>query len=263
MDRQVWLPSRNALVIELLRDWAEKDPERFHRFLWTNHLGYARYYESRNAFGSDLLPSRKRLLEVLTSYFEERGIDPSRSVESVIDVGSSAGYLLRHLETKVFTGAQELLGMDIDGAAIREGTAYLARQGSRIRLVQADLSQLEKVAGGRVWDLLFCTGVLLYLTEAEAARSLAGMQKCARLVVLLDVAYPEKDNGELAHSVKRGEDETWIHNTEKMIESNGGDIVYRSRIEDGLPDGRKIHVVFFRGKDQSAIEVELNREKLH
>ena len=65
-------------------------------------------------------------------------IDPVKDVSSVFEVGCSLGYLLRHMETDIFSGAGELSGVDIDGYAITAGAEYLGKIGSKVRLMRAE-----------------------------------------------------------------------------------------------------------------------------
>ena len=45
----------------------------------------------------------------------------ARSIKSIFDVGCSAGYLLRFMETELFPGATTLEGNDIDEYALANG----------------------------------------------------------------------------------------------------------------------------------------------
>ncbi|MGH9594774.1 MAG: class I SAM-dependent methyltransferase [Bryobacteraceae bacterium] len=250
LDRQSWVAARHAWAMSLLWDWAERDPAAFQRFLWSHHIGYARFYESANKFGGEnLLPSRKLLVEELVEYLGAQGVDPVRDVHSILDVGSSAGFLLRYLETRVFTSATELLGLDIDSSAVAEGSSYLSTQNSRIRLLRADLADLASIAAGKKFDILLCTGVLLCVTEAEAESAIGVMLRHARLVVLSVLAHPEMDNRNMTHSVPRAHDRTWIHNIDAMIERRGGEVTHRHWMGDRLSAGQLALFIFCRQRN--------------
>ena len=81
-------------------------------------------------------PSRRMFFDDLVSVVRELGLQPS-DIGSILEVECSLGYLLRHLEVEVFPGCRELLGIDIDGPAIRKGTDYLKRHGSKVASLRA------------------------------------------------------------------------------------------------------------------------------
>ena len=119
VGRQRWLGGRYWWVLELLRDFADLDPNEFHRFLWSHHLAYAETYDVSSRFGpAHLHPSRQIFFEGLVGALARRGIAPT-AVRSVFEAGCSLGYLLRHLETEAFTSATLLEGNDIDRFAVR------------------------------------------------------------------------------------------------------------------------------------------------
>ena len=62
IDRQGWIPGNHELPMIILRDWAEKDADAFHRFLWSNHLVYARWYEEKNEFGAENLRLIRKMM---------------------------------------------------------------------------------------------------------------------------------------------------------------------------------------------------------
>lgn len=100
IGKLAWLPMCHQWTIPIIRDWASLDPDSFHRFLWSHHLGYARDYDSVHDFSVeyDLRPNRKMLFEDLRkTLLLLHGKDALMQVESVFEVGCSAGYLLRFL----------------------------------------------------------------------------------------------------------------------------------------------------------------------
>jgi SAM-dependent methyltransferase len=250
-DRQEWLPGRHELPLTILRDWADKDADAFHRFLWTNHLVYARWYEKSNEFGPENLRiTRRMLFQDIGDCLLRNGINPSTDVKSVFDVGCSSGFLLRYMETNVFPAANILEGNDIDGPAIARGEAYLKDHGSKIHLMNADMAKLEQIMNGSKYDVVFCSAVLVYLHESAAAEVVKSMlNHCNCLVAIYSIAHPSIDNSKLEYSETRSSDGVFFHNIDKMVENAGGKIVYR-RWEGSktYADGQTIYFVFSQPK---------------
>jgi SAM-dependent methyltransferase len=246
VGRQSWLRARYWWVLELLRDFAARDPDGFHRFLWSHHLAYAETYEVGLRFGPNGLHASRRLLfEELTTSASRVELNVACDVRSVFEVGCSLGYLLRHIEREVCPAAVELEGNDIDGHAIREGRAHLASLGSRVILHHADLSQLEGVFAGRRFDLVLCAGVLMYLREAEAATTVGLiMRHTGRLAVFAGLACRDRDNALLSTAEVRQRDGTFIHNIDRLVTQAGGRVV--GRRWDGATElaGNSVYFVF-------------------
>src|SRR5215475_4530053 len=113
--------SRLFPPLELLRDLADCDPIRCHRFLWSHHLAYAESYEV-SRFGNEMLEiSRRMLFADIQEHLRARAIVPETEVRSVFEAGCSLGYLLRYAETTVFPSATRLFGVDVDQYAIGKG----------------------------------------------------------------------------------------------------------------------------------------------
>jgi SAM-dependent methyltransferase len=254
VDRARWLPRRHLLGMELVRDWAETDVGAYHRFLWSNHLGYARVAEATHNFDPEKISATRRLLfGHLTEQLEKLNIDPRRQVRSVFEVGCAQGYLLRFLETTLFPGAVEIAGMDIDAAAIELGKKYLTAQGSKVQLICADVSAMERVLGGKVYDVILCPGVLLYLSQDAAARAIDTMIRHARqIVAILDLGHPEADNAELQRSERRAWDAGHMHNIDAMVTHASGKIIFRQWLGNKEIHGQRIHFVFSTGRAQDA-----------
>ncbi|MDH3190982.1 MAG: class I SAM-dependent methyltransferase [Acidimicrobiia bacterium] len=228
LDGRRWLPGSERLAMAVVRDQGESDVNAFHRFLWSNHLGYARLYERANDFGPERLTETRRMLfDHLIEYLTGEGVDPATSVTSVFDVGCSAGYLLRHMETDLFPDAVVLEGIDIDAYAIDQGARYLNRVGSRVRIRCADMVDLNAVMGANTYDVVLCAGVLMYLNQNDAAALVRSMLEHARQVVAIaGLAHPEIDNSLLESSPPRS-DMALIHNIDAMVENAGGSVVFR------------------------------------
>jgi SAM-dependent methyltransferase len=245
VGRQRWLGPRYWWAFELLRDYAERDPDGFHRFLWANHLAYAESYEVERRFGQDNLhPTRRSLFDEMERELRRHGLEPSKDVKSAFEVGCSLGYLLRHLETGLFASAGTLEGNDIDGYAIEAGSRKLQALGSKVRLHHADMADLSGLFGGRQFDVMIAAGVLMYLREPAAAEVVRVMlQHTSRLAVFAGLAHPEADNRNLEASALRHRDGTWIHNIDAMVERGGGSVVARRWGGSEVVDGNTIYFV--------------------
>lgn len=231
-------------TFELLRDWAERDPNAFHRFLWAHHLAYAETYDVATRFGKDQIhPTRRMLFEDLRAWLEVRGAGVE-TIESVFEVGCSLGYLLRHLETGLFRKAEQLEGIDIDALAIAEGSAHLAAIESRVRIVTCDMGQLENHLGARRFDLTLCAGVLMYLRQPEAAEVVRTiLRHTNQVAAFAGLAHPDADNAALEASSLRDRDGTWIHNIDRMVAEAGGRVAWRRWEGPRQVDGNTIYFV--------------------
>jgi SAM-dependent methyltransferase len=247
INRQGWLrdTTRYWWTRELLRDFSEVDINGYHRFLWANHLGYALTYEVKARFGDEKLPgSRRVFFEDMRNHLDALGIHPDR-VGSVFDVGCSLGYQLRHIETDIFRFATALEGVDIDRYAILQGSRHLLKSGSGIRLICDDIKQLDRVLENRTFDIMTCTGVLMYLEEDEAASVVEEMTRhCGVMIGVSGPAHPDFDNCRLGHSSTRDMDGSFIHNFDSMIERTGWKVFARRWEGSQEIDGHTVYFVF-------------------
>jgi 2-polyprenyl-3-methyl-5-hydroxy-6-metoxy-1,4-benzoquinol methylase len=229
----------------LLDDLRRRDPEPLHRFLWSNHLAYAQTYEIAKRFGShNINPTRHILCQDLMRRLHARGLHPRKDIGSVFDVGCSMGYLLRHIETEVFPSAGDLHGLDIDEYAIATGSAHLASLNSRVRLFHADMESAARVMDGRIYDLVLCCGVLMYVSEKTAQQVLRTMLSHARRMIgLVCLAHPERATASLEGSMGRASDGAFIHNIDRMIEQAGGRVVSSQRIGTQVSGSSPSHVI--------------------
>jgi SAM-dependent methyltransferase len=226
------LPAPSFLCTELLKDLSENDPTEFHRFLWANHVrgkSYGKTYEILKRFGDEnLRTSRRELFGFLQSSLRDQGIKPESDVDSVFDVGCSLGYVLRFLETEVFTAATCLRGADVDRYAIETGNAYLRSLGSRVELLTGDVNNLGTAMGQRKYDVVLCCGVLMYLDEDAATKAVRTMlAHTSGLLGMITLAHPSADNAELPRSYARPEDLGFVHNVDRMVVEAGGQIGFR------------------------------------
>jgi glycosyltransferase involved in cell wall biosynthesis/2-polyprenyl-3-methyl-5-hydroxy-6-metoxy-1,4-benzoquinol methylase len=247
VHQQKWIHTdrRSWWSVELVRDFAEKDVNGYHKFLWAHHLGYAAPYEVATRFGVEKIrPSRQVFFSELRHSMQALGRSP-RDVRSVLEVGCSLGYQLRYLETELFPGADVLDGIDIDRHAIQSGQEHLGAMGSRISLTCGDIQQLDELLGGRVYDLILCAGVLMYLKEADADKLVRAMLSHSRVMVALaGLAHPVRDNAALERSEVRARDQTFIHNFDGMVKNAGGTVLARRWEGDRQFEGQTIYFVF-------------------
>lgn len=240
------LPGAEWWSAELVRDLAERDLNAYHRFLWSNHLAYARTYEPDVRFGPDHIhPTRHLLFGELRGVLNERGMDPARDVGSVLEVGCSMGYLLRHAETGVFPAARILDGMDIDGYAVQRGREVLRRAGSRVRLAVGDAVHLPGTFSHAAYDVVLCAGVLMYLRERDAQAAVDAMlARTGGVLALAGLAHPQRDNASLTASVPRERDRSLIHNLDAMVQRAGGRVVRRRWDGARRIGGNTVYFVF-------------------
>jgi SAM-dependent methyltransferase len=224
---------KEALILALLTDWAESDPAEYHRFIWSNHLSYARYYDfrdfpqSRGKYFTRLHPLRLELMTMVVAYLQLKGIDATSEVTSFLDVGCSLGYLPWFAE-KTFPAATRIVGIDIDSFAIEEGREHLRREGSAVTLEVGDVTDIDVVVGNGRFDVVTCTGVLQYLDEPAATQAVATMLgRTSRVLALSGPACAETDNRDLEHSRLRTYDHSLLHNFDRMVAAAGGLVVAR------------------------------------
>lgn len=235
ITRQRWMPGSDHIAVGLIRDLQTSNPKHFHKFAWANHLmAYARWYEEEaELFAPEQMqPTRVELFRDLVAVLEQDLSRRASSVESILEIGCSQGYLLRHLETQVFPGCETLVGIDIDGPAIDKGGRYLRGQGSRVRLMQGDMEDLPALAGDTTFDVTLAAGVLSYLNQADATTVVRQLlQRTNVVLALAGLACFERPNETLDRSIlSPGHQGQWIHNFEAMVAAAGGRVV-RSRWE--------------------------------
>ena len=246
----IWLrmSGRTNWSAPIVRDLARNDVNSYHRFLWSNHLGYAESYGVKDRFGAENIePSRHILIYELKAILPRCGLTVE-NVHSAFDVGCSMGYLLRHLETEVFTNATELGGNDIDEYAVKTGSSHLRGQGSRVLLHCVDMSNLNQLLGAKSFDVMLCAGVLMYLKEGDAKDVVRAMLAHTRgIVAIAGLAHPELDNALLSGSATREHDATFIHNIDAMVIEAGGEILHRRWDGAEMVGGNTIYFIFAAG----------------
>jgi 2-polyprenyl-3-methyl-5-hydroxy-6-metoxy-1,4-benzoquinol methylase len=244
LDGVTWLRTKANLPFLLLGDLDQLDGEEYFRFVWSRHVAEASEFAGYLDSDEDgLLPTRHVLLADLTRFFEARGLNPHRDVKSVLDLGCSRGSLLRFVERHVFENADELVGVDLDAQAIAEGTACLARESSKVRLHCRDVTEVGSLLESRRFDLVFCTGVLMYLTHPSAQKVVQWMCDHGTYVVMSDIAHPCVDNGKLERSERRF-DRGYLHNLDEMARTAGASVLYHRWDGDRSINGFSIYFVF-------------------
>jgi len=253
LNRQRWIreASRSWWTSEMLSDFRSRDINGYHKFLWANHLGYALPYETSARFGREkIAESRRIFFSDLIGYLNSIGIDPQTDIHSILEVGCSLGYQLRYLETDVAHSARELVGIDIDAYAISQGKRILGKMGSKVELICGEMTDLDALLGTRSFDLIFSTGVLMYLGENEAAKVAEAMLKRARVFIALSgPAHSETDNRFLSSSVARTGDNAFVHNIDAMVTKAGAEIVGRRWEGKRIVEGHTLYSVFARPAD--------------
>ena len=248
ISRQSWLSGdhRAGWSMELVRDMADKDANEYHKFLWSNHIGYADTYEISQRFGEENInESRKLLFSDMTTALTELKINYKNEIKSVLDVGSSLGYLLKHLEDNVFVCAKKLDGIDIDAQAIEKGASYLQANGSKIQLTCLDMENLTNFLSDKMYDIILCAGTVIYLEEEKAEELVKNLlQHTATMLVITGIASPENDNSELDQSKVRARDGSYIHNLDRMVNQLGGNIVFRRWQGKEMIGGNTLYFVF-------------------
>ena len=248
-----WLPSnkRSRWSQEILKDWAEKDINAYHNFLWKHHLAYAETYRPELRFGQrNLKGSREIFFNDLSNVLFQNQIYPATDVNSIFEVGCSLGYQLVYLEENVFPNSKILHGFDIDEHAINAGKKYLEKLSSRVKIFTGDMNNIEEILHGKNYDIIICTGVLMYLSEVDASYVVKTILRHANLLVAISgLANPDIDNNKLDHSKFREHDKSLIHNIDKMITNAGGEIIKRRWGGRHIVDGNSIYFLFCRKLD--------------
>lgn len=239
-----WRPAHHqVLSYGLLRDFAERDPSGYHRFLWSRHLAYAGSYEvDRRLVNLAIHPARRLLFSDMTATLFDLDVDPGRDVSSVFEVGCSLGHQLRWLEIQVFTAATTLDGIDIDEYAVAAGTRHLRELGSRVRLSVADMCRESDTDSRSRYDVVLSLGVLMYADEQAAYRIVRSMLRRAdALLVISSLAHPSIDNRRLTASIARHPDGALAHNIDAMVEAAGGTVMRRRWQGDQPIEGQTIY----------------------
>jgi 2-polyprenyl-3-methyl-5-hydroxy-6-metoxy-1,4-benzoquinol methylase len=227
----------------MLADLHRRDPVSLHRFLWSNHLGFAASYEISQRFGvSNINPSRHALFRHIKGHLLSRSVEPATDIRSVLEIGCSQGYLLRHLETEVFHSATTLHGLDLDAYAIQTGSSHLTSLGSKVKLFEADMAAAETIIGAQTYDVVLCCGVLMYVDEKTAEEVLRIMfARVTRLVGLICLARPKNASSE--EPGMQAADGEFIHPIHRMIRNIGGRVLSSHWVGTETSGSKPSHVI--------------------
>ena len=234
LNHQQWLSSHCYLIEGIIRDFMKSNPKAFHKFMWANHIrSYATWYDSVTLFESNKMNGSTRtcyeFFNDLNAVIKDLGLDPSRDIRTVLEVGCSLGHILRLIEKDISPDSTELVGVDIDRKAIDKGTGYLKSVGSKVRLICGDMEELDCLVSNRDFDFIFAAGVISYLDANDATKVVANMlRRAKKIVALVGLASTAGDNRELATSqLSIAHRSQWVHNFEAMLEAAGGRVVRR------------------------------------
>jgi SAM-dependent methyltransferase len=245
VGRQGLLPVsfRFEFAMGMLADLQRRNPVALHRFLWSNHLAFAASYEVSQKFGaSHINPTRHALFHRINAHLRSRGVDPARDIRSVLEIGCSQGYLLRHLETEIFHSATILHGLDLDSYAIRAGSAHLSSLGSKVDLFEADMVEAERIIGSHTYDIVLCCGVLMYVDESIAEKVIRMMfSHVTRLVGLICLA-PSTGGVRVERGV-RASDGAFMHAIHPMIRKAGGKVLSSYWVGREISGSSPSHVI--------------------
>lgn len=249
LSRNRWIPYVGRWLDALVRDLEAIDPKRYHKFLWEKHLdSYGRRYGPAELFSTHTLngttEAYSAFMQDLAAALERLGIDGT--VQGVLDVGCSAGHVLRALETEVMHEAEVLVGVDIDRHATASGSAYLSEVGSKICLLCGDLEELDRLLDMRTFDFSFAAGSLSYLNEADTQNAVwTILSHTDKLAAFIGLAHPHGPNDELQASVFRDQlGSMWTHNFGAMVEAKGWEIVSTRWKPPSGSDSQGLYSVF-------------------
>lgn len=245
VDRQSWVPARHRWSAALVRDVAQSNPEAFHRFVWTNHIGPAKQYEKTNPFDtSRLLATHRMIFDDVIQQLKIRNLDPQKDIKSVCDVGCATGHLLRYMETQLFPSAERLVGFDIDAHAITKGSSVLRDAGSKVNLICADIANLERYLADQQFDIIFSMGVLVCVSEELARKLVDVMLKHARVMVAFSgPANPAVHNAQMPQSLLRQDGAGLVHNFDAMVKLAKGKVLFQRWEGARMVDGYSFYYV--------------------
>lgn len=225
-----WIPFVGRWLDALVRDLEAIDPKRYHKFLWEKHLdSYGRRYDPAELFSAHRLngttEAYSAFIQDLAAALERLDIDGA--VSGVLDVGCSAGHVLRALETDIMPETEVLVGVDIDRHATASGSKYLSQVGSKIRLLCGDLEELDRLLNKQTFDFSFAAGSLSYLNQADTQNAVwTILNHTDKLAAFIGLAYPDGPNDELPASVFREQlGSMWTHNFGEMVKASGWEII--------------------------------------
>jgi len=256
LNKQKWLdPGRRYWwTKEILRRFAAEDINEYHKFLWSNHILYTSTYEVGLRFGPEnMKESRRIFFHVLNEYLIKLGKSPEKDIFSVLEVGCSLGYQLRHMETEMFLAATCLEGIDIDEYAIEKGSEFLKGIKSRVVLKVGCMQDLENIIRNKTYDIVICTGVLMYLDEPAASKVVGSILTHANILAAMSCpALPGVNSVDLKQSIVRESDSAYIHNILSLVNDNSGEVIFSAH--ETTSDRSGFNIVFAKNKPRNGTE---------
>ena len=123
---------------------------------------------------------------------------------------------------------RELLGIDIDGPAIRKGTDYLKRHGSKVVLAQGDMEDLDRMLGlgPSIWSSPPVSSAIS--TNRMPPPGVHAAPPTNKVLAFAGLACTGRNNDQLDRSeTSPNHEQQWIHNFEPWFRPLGR--VVRSR----------------------------------
>ena len=242
LNRQPWF-TRDYLAVGLVGDLGLQGSRLF-QFLWKHHfMGYARWYDSEDELFSAEQMAPPGGCSSTTSFPWSGSSACSRRTS-----GPFSKWMFPRLSaaTSRSRGVSRMPGapgIDIDGPAIRKGTDYLKRHGSKVVLAQGDMEDLDRMLGSRTFDLVFAAGVLISTNRMPPAWCRASPDKQGAGFRGPGLHRPQQRPARSVRNLPNHEQQ-WIHNFAAMVSAAGGRVV-RSRWEGAkLFNLQTIHFVF-------------------
>jgi SAM-dependent methyltransferase len=156
----------------------------------------------------------------------------SGTYSRLVEVGCGAGRVLEHCASAM-PEIRDFIGVDINPVIIARNTTSFARN-PRLHFLSADASGWLEQNGQAGTILLTYGGVMEYFSAATLAtmfRTLAQHKPAA--VALVEPVDPAHDLANDAASHAFGQENSFSHNHEKLLQAAGYDVVFRKTLRLG------------------------------
>ena len=112
------------------------------------------------------------------------------------------------------------------------------------------MGSIGQILGKKTYDIILCTGVLMYLDEKEAGLVVENMLKhCGGMLALSGLASPDVDNSHLERSQVRIMDGSFVHNIDRFVQKSGGYVFARRWEGKRTIEDQTIYFVFATKND--------------